>query len=32
MMNQQIIDNIGAVRGEIIPIDINGPDINKWCR
>jgi hypothetical protein len=20
---------IGAVRGEIIPIDINGPDINK---
>jgi hypothetical protein len=29
MMNQQIIDNVGAVRGEIIPIDINGPDINK---
>jgi hypothetical protein len=28
MMNQQIIDNVGAVRGEII-YHINGPDINK---
>ncbi|MFV7236812.1 LamG-like jellyroll fold domain-containing protein, partial [Flavobacterium sp. ZB4R12] len=29
MMNQQIINNGAAVRGEIIPIDINGPDANK---
>ncbi|MFV8342252.1 PKD-like domain-containing protein, partial [Flavobacterium sp. XS2P39] len=29
MMNQQIINNGTAVRGEIIPIDINGPDANK---
>ncbi|MFV5703704.1 LamG-like jellyroll fold domain-containing protein, partial [Flavobacterium sp. XS2P12] len=29
MMNQQIINNGTAVRGEIIPIDINGPDVNK---
>ncbi len=28
MMNQQIINNGTAVRGEIIPIDINGPDAN----
>ncbi|WP_379855865.1 LamG-like jellyroll fold domain-containing protein [Flavobacterium xylosi] len=29
MMNQQIINNGTAVRGEIIPIDVNGPDTNK---
>ncbi|TRX04659.1 LamG-like jellyroll fold domain-containing protein, partial [Flavobacterium gawalongense] len=29
MMNQQIVNNGAAVRGEIIPIDINGPDANK---
>ena len=29
MMNQQINSNATAVRGEIIPIDINGPDVNK---
>ena len=28
MMNQQITNNGTAVRGEIIPIDINGPDAN----
>ncbi|WP_228479171.1 LamG-like jellyroll fold domain-containing protein [Flavobacterium soyangense] len=28
MMNQQIISNGTAVRGEIIPININGPDVN----
>ena len=28
MMNQQIMNNGTAVRGEIIPIDINGPDAN----
>jgi hypothetical protein len=28
MMNQQINSNGTAVRGEIIPIDINGPDAN----
>ena len=29
MMNQQIINNGTAVRGEVIPININGPDANK---
>ncbi|HEY6142102.1 MAG TPA: HYR domain-containing protein [Flavobacterium sp.] len=29
MMNQQIINNGNAVRGEIIPVDIKGPDANK---
>jgi hypothetical protein len=29
MMNQQITNNGTAVRGEIIPIDINGPDTNS---
>ncbi len=29
MMNQQIVNNGTAVRGEIIPIDIKGPDANN---
>ena len=29
MMNQQIVNNGTAVRGEIVPLDINGPDANK---
>jgi hypothetical protein len=29
MMNQQIINNGTSVRGEVIPININGPDANK---